>query len=211
MSCADRRVTAGAVRSREQIQHSCNALAEYAMEHGTAEARRAFNQEEVWKHRDIYVFVDEVQPSGEDALTYVFPPDPSREGSVWGTSIDGFGTDYYFELHRLLSVVDSGWIHYAFTNPATGIWQPKSSYVMEIDWDGNRAAIGAGFYSTESAGHVRTGGRQRGKSRGRPARDGSAGVRALRGARRRSFGALRRPGFVNGSAVEPPLDLPVRD
>ena len=152
MSCADRRVTAGAVRSREQIQAFVQCAAEYAMEHGTAEARRAFNEEEVWKHRDIYVFVDEVQPSGEDALTYVFPPDPSREGSLWGTSIDGFGTDYYFELHRLLSVVDSGWIYYAFTNPATGIWQPKSSYVMEIDWNGARAAIGAGFYSTDLPG-----------------------------------------------------------
>ena len=151
-SCDDRSVVAGAIRSREQIQAFVQCAAEYAMEHGTEEARRAFNEDEVWKHLDIYVFVDGVQPSGEDALTHVFPPDPSREGSVWGTSIDGFGTDYYFELHRLLSVVDSGWIYYAFTNPATGLWQPKSSYVMEIEWNGDRAAIGAGFYSTDLPG-----------------------------------------------------------
>lgn len=152
MTCEERRVTAGAIRSREQIQAFVQCAAEYVMEHGTEEARRAFNEDEVWKHRDIYVFVDEVQPSGEDALSYVFPPDPSREDSVWGASIDGFGTDYYFELHRLLSVVDSGWIYYAFTNPATGLWQPKSSYVIEIDWNGDRAAIGAGFYSTDLPG-----------------------------------------------------------
>lgn len=151
-SCADRRVTAGAIRSREQIQAFVQCAADYAMEHGTEEARRAFNEDEIWNHRDIYVFVDEVQPSGEDAISYVFPPDPSRENSPWGTSIDGFGTDYYLELHRLLSVVDSGWIYYAFTNPATGLWQPKSSYVMEIDWNGDRAAIGAGFYSKDLPG-----------------------------------------------------------
>ena len=151
-SCDERSVAAGAIRSREQIQAFVQCAAEYAMEHGTEEARRAFNEDELWNHRDIYVFVDEVQPSGEDALSHVFPPDPSREGSVWGTSIDGFGTDYYFELHRLLSVVDSGWIYYAFTNPSTGLWQPKSSYVMEIEWNGDRAAIGAGFYSTDLPG-----------------------------------------------------------
>lgn len=151
-SCDDRRVTAGAIRSREQVQAFVQCAAEYAMEHGTEEARRAFNEDEIWKHRDIYVFVDSVQPSGEDALTHVFPPDPSREGSVWGTSIDGFGTDYFFELHRILSAVDSGWIYYAFTNPATGLEEPKSSYVMEIDWDGDRAAIGAGFYATDLPG-----------------------------------------------------------
>ena len=152
MSCAERRVTAGAVRSPDQIQAFAQCAAEYVVEHGTAEARRAFNEDEVWKHRGVYVWVDKVQPSGEDALTYVFPPDPSREGSVWGTSIDAFGTDFFFELHRLLSVVDSGWIHYAFTNPETGIWEPTSSYVMEIDWNGDRAAIGAGFYSTDLPG-----------------------------------------------------------
>lgn len=151
-SCEDRLVTAGAIRRRDQVPAFVQCAAEYVMEHGTEEARRAFNQDEVWKHRDIYVFVDEIRPSGYEALSYVFPPEPSREGSVWGSSIDNFGTDYFFELHRTLSVVDSGWLYYAFTNPDTGLWQPKSSYVMEIDWNGDRAAIGAGFYSTDLPG-----------------------------------------------------------
>lgn len=125
------------------------------MEHGTEEARRAFNEDAVWRHRelqDIYVFVDAIKPSGADAVTYVFPPEPAREGTAWGSSIDDFGTDYFFELHRILSVVDSGWIYYSFTNSTTGLRQPKSSYVKVIDWDGNRAAIGAGFYSNDLPG-----------------------------------------------------------
>ena len=140
------------VATTAEIQAFVTCAAEYVHEHGTEEARRAFNEDERWHSGPVYLFVDGVAASGEDSMTFVFPPDPSREGSPWGTSIDSFGTDYFFELHRILSVVDAGWIYYAFTNPATGRDEPKSSYVMEIDWDGNRAAIGAGLYTTDLPG-----------------------------------------------------------
>ncbi|MDE0108804.1 MAG: hypothetical protein OXN96_13385 [Bryobacterales bacterium] len=151
-SCADNYVTAAAVRTQSDLQAFVQCAAEYVQQHGEEEARRAFNEDLRWKSGSTYVFVDGLQPSGEDSLTHVFPPDPSREGSVWGTSIDGFGSDYFFELHRILSVVDEGWIYYAFNNPVTGQRQPKSSYVIEIDWNGDRAAIGAGIYSRDFPG-----------------------------------------------------------
>ena len=150
--CSDNYAAAPAVRTREDVRAFVQCAAEYALEHGEEEARRAFNEDARWKSGPTYVFVDGVQPSGEDALVHVFPPEPSREGSVWGTSVDAFGNDYYYELHRVLSVVDEGWIHYAFRNPATGLNQPKSSYVIEIDWNGDRAAIGAGIYSPDLPG-----------------------------------------------------------
>ena len=150
--CADNYVTAAAVRTQSDLQAFVQCAAEYVHEHGEEEARRAFNEDTRWKSGPIYLFVDDVQPSGEIAVAHVFPPDPSREGSAWGTSIDTFGSDYYYELHRILSLVDEGWIYYAFTNPATGRSQPKSSYVMEIEWNGDRAAIGAGIYSRDFPG-----------------------------------------------------------
>ncbi|MXY70766.1 MAG: hypothetical protein F4Y47_19715 [Acidobacteriia bacterium] len=150
--CADNYVTAAAVRTQSDLQAFVQCAAEYALEHGEEEARRAFNEDARWKSGPTYVFVDEVEPSGETAVAHVFPPDPAREGSVWGTSIDSFGSDYYYELHRILSAVDEGWIYYAFNNPATGRSQPKSSYVMEIDWGGDRAAIGAGIYARDFPG-----------------------------------------------------------
>ena len=151
-SCAENTVRASAIRNRGQVQAFVQCAAEYVRQYGTAEARRAFNEDERWKLGQIYVFVDAIAESGEDSLTYVFPPDPSREGSVWGTSIDSFGTDYYFEVHRLMSLVDSAWTYYAFTNPASGVVRPKASYVKEIDWAGNRAAIGAGIYELDLPG-----------------------------------------------------------
>ena len=150
--CSDNYATAAAVRTRADVRAFVQCAAEYALEHGEEEARRAFNEDARWRAGPTYVFVDGVQPSGEDALVHVFPPEPSREGSVWGTSVDAFGNDYYYELHRVLSVVDEGWVHYAFPNPETGLNQPKSSYVIEMDWNGDRAAIGAGIYSRDLPG-----------------------------------------------------------
>ena len=150
--CADNFVTAVGVRTRSDVKAFVRCAAEYAMEHGTEEARRAFNEDERWKHGLTYVFVDGLEPSGEDAVAYVYPPDPAREGMPWGESIDGFGNDLFFEMHRVLSLVDEGWIYNAFTNPKTGRRQPKSSYVIEIDWNGERAAIGAGIYAPDFPG-----------------------------------------------------------
>lgn len=152
-SCADHFVTAAAVRSQADLEAFVRCAREYALEHGEEEARRAFNEDERWKSGPTYLFVDGVQTSGETAVTHVYPPDPAREGSPWGTSIDSFGSDYFFELHRTLSVVNEGWIYYAFNNPAIGRSQPKSSYVMEIDWNGERAAIGAGIYARDFPGN----------------------------------------------------------
>ena len=152
VDCSNHRIVASAVRTTGDVQAFVQCAAEYVMENGTQEARRAFNEDERWKHGPTYVFVDEIAMSGEESLTHVYPPDPSREGSVWGESIDSFGTDYYFELYRMMSIVDSGWIYYDFGNPATGNESPKSSYVIEIDWDGDRAAIGAGVYAPDLPG-----------------------------------------------------------
>ena len=48
-----------------------------------------------------------------------------------------------------------GWIYYAFTNPATGLDEPKASYVKSIDWDGIPAAIGSGIYRRDLPGTCR--------------------------------------------------------
>ena len=151
-SCAEHYVTARAIRTGADMQAFVQCAAEYVIANGEAEARRAFNEDARWKHGPIYVFVDSVGSAAGNSLSYVFPPDPAREGLAWGPLVDEFGTDYFFELNRLLAVVDRGWIYYAFTNPTTGLYEPKLSYVREIDWNGNRASIGAGYYPPDVPG-----------------------------------------------------------
>ena len=154
-NCADDYVTARAIRSREELPAFVECAAEYVWKYGESEARRAFNEDVHWNDGQVYVFVHGLEPFGHNTLTHVFPPDPSREGTVRKRLMDEFGTDYSFELHRLLSLVGEGWIDYTPTDPTTGLRQPKSSYVMEIDWNGSRAAIGAAYYSPDLPGTCR--------------------------------------------------------
>ena len=151
LSCADRSITASAVRTPENVQAFVQCAYEFVQEVGFAEARQAFHEDPRWRSGPIYVFVDEVTTMRLDARAFIFPPDPSLEGQPWGPLIDAFG-DYYEELYRVMSVVDEGWLYYAFPNPATDRDEPKASYVKSIDWEGNPAAIGAGIYRRDLPG-----------------------------------------------------------
>ena len=151
LSCADRSITASAVRTPEDVQAFVQCAYEFVQEVGFEEARRAFHEDERWRSGPIYVFVDEVTKMRLDARAFIFPPDPSLEGQPWGPLIDAFG-DYYEELYRVMSVVDEGWLYYAFRNPATDREEPKASYVKSIDWEGSPAAIGAGIYRRDIPG-----------------------------------------------------------
>ena len=152
LSCADRSITASAVRTPEDVQAFVQCAYELVREVGFEEARRAFHEDERWQYDSYYVFVDGIAKSGEGSIPYVYPPAPSREGSAWGSLVDNFGNDIVSELDRIMSIVDSGWLYYAFLNPATGNDEPKASYVKRIDWDGNPAVIGAGIYRRDIPG-----------------------------------------------------------
>ena len=151
LTCAERSVVASAVRTLGDVEAFVQCAYEFVQEMGTSEARRAFHEDERWRSGPTYVFVDEVTAMRLDAQAFVFPPDPSLEGQPWGPLIDAFG-DYYDELYRVMSIVDEGWLYYAFTNPATGRHEPKASYVKKLDWDGTPAAIGAGIYLRDLPG-----------------------------------------------------------
>ena len=152
VTCSDDYATAQAVRSQHDIEAFVRCAVEYVAEHGEEEAHRAFNEDERWRHGPTYLFVHEKASSGLLSNAYVFPPDPAREGSIFGPIIDGFGNDLYFESNRVLSIADSGWIYYAFNNPATGLLEPKASYMANIDWNGTPAFIGAGVYERDLPG-----------------------------------------------------------
>ena len=99
-SCLDHRISAKVIATTGDILAFVPCAAEYVVEHGTGEARRAFNEDERWHSGPAYLFVDGIAESGEDPRTSVFPPDPSREGSPRGTSTDSLGTDCFVEWHR---------------------------------------------------------------------------------------------------------------
>ena len=155
-TCADRSISAGAVRTPQDARTLTQCAYEFVQEVGFEEAHRAFNEEERWKSGPTYVFVSEVTTVSDQARIFVFPPNPSLEGLPFPWQIDSFGNDYFKELHRLLTSFDEGWNHYSFFNPATGEVEPKVSYVKSIDWMGIPAAIGVGVYRRDLPGTCRS-------------------------------------------------------
>ena len=152
LTCADRSVSARAVRTTQDVQAFVQCAYEYAQEMGLEEARRAFNEDERWKSGPIYVFVSEATPMSDQARLFIFPPTPEREGTSLGLLIDAYGNDYYKEQHRIVSEFGAGWLYYSFTNFTTGRDEPKLAYIKGIDWYGTPAAIGAGIYLRDIPG-----------------------------------------------------------
>ena len=153
LSCEDHSIKARAVRTPEDIQAFVQCAYEFVQEVGFDEARRAFHEDVRWKSGPIYIFVSEVTAVSDQTRSFVFPPDPSREGLTFRRLlVDAFGNNYYKERHRILSIVEESWIYYSFTNPETGRDEPKASYVKSIDWNGTHAAIGAGIYRRDIPG-----------------------------------------------------------
>ena len=145
-ACEEKSVAAGAVRTLDDIRAFIRCARDYAMEHGTTEAHRAFNEDARWKSLPTYVFVDALKPRGEDSRVFVYPPDQSREGNFWGPLIDVYGNNYYRESDRIIRQYGEGWIYYSVPHPVTGKEAIKASYIMGIDWDGAPAVIGGGLY-----------------------------------------------------------------
>ena len=153
VTCADHSIVASAVRTTGDVEAFVQCAYEYVRAKGFGEARRAFHEDERWRHGPIYIFVSEVTAVSDQTRSFVFPTDPSREGLTFRRLlVDAFGNNYYKERHRILSIVEEGWIYYSFTNPVTGRDEPKASYVKSIDWNGTPAAIGAGIYRRDIPG-----------------------------------------------------------
>ena len=123
---------------------------------GPDAARAAFHDEGYWRHGPYYVFVDEIASGGDESRAFVYPPDPSREGRVWGRLVDSIGSDVIAEMSRTLPVVDEGWGYYGFRHPATGVDEAKASYFIKTEWKGNPAPIGAGIYARDMRGTCAT-------------------------------------------------------
>ena len=156
-SCADKSITAAAVRTPNDAEVFVQCAYELVQEKGFEEAYRAFHHDERWRSGPIYLGVTELTPESDRVRSFVFPPDPSIEGnpSHWGRLVDAFGNDLFAESYRVVTEFGEGWIYYSFWNPVTGHDEPKATYVKAIDWKGVPSSIGAGIYQRDLPGACR--------------------------------------------------------
>ena len=158
-ACSANSVAATAIQTTRDVEAFVNCAYEYVQENGFEEARRAFREDSRWRNGDYYVFVDGLAETAQKSTIFVYPPEPSFEGSTWGDAVgdlvDGFGTDVIAHDKQVLDIVDRGWTYASFRNPSTGIEEPKASYVIRLDWEGHDAFIGAGIYLRDRPGTCR--------------------------------------------------------
>ncbi|MCY3778156.1 MAG: cache domain-containing protein, partial [Candidatus Aminicenantes bacterium] len=134
------------------VQALVQCAYEFVQEVGFESTRNAFHEEDRWRSGPLYIFVDEKTPDTAMARAFVYPPDPSREGTAWGLSIDAYGNDVFRDANRIIDNFGEGWLYNSFVNPATGREEPKVSYIKGIDWEGIPAFIGAGIYRRDIPG-----------------------------------------------------------
>ncbi len=150
--CAEKSMTAGGIRSTEDVEAFVQCAYEYVQEMGFEEAYRAFHEDERWKSGQFYVFVRMLAPRSELSERIVQPTDPGSERMPLGPLIDGFGTDVIGEFFRILQLRDRGWSYYEFLNPESGLTEPKAAYLVRLDWQGEDAVLGAGIYRRDIPG-----------------------------------------------------------
>ena len=159
--CAEKSISASAIRSTADVEAFVQCAYEYVQEMGFEEAYRAFHQDARWKSGQFYVFVDERHADRVEWTSIVFPPNRSREGTTWEAIVDAFGTDFNAEFYRATQIIDRGWIYYGTVNPSNNpfernpmanLLEPKGSYIIRLDWDGMDAVIGSGIYRRDFPG-----------------------------------------------------------
>ena len=82
VTCADHSIVASAVRTPGDVEAFVQCAYEYVQEEGFEEARRAFNEDERWRHGPIYVFVSEVTPMTEIKLERLRLPARPAQGRI---------------------------------------------------------------------------------------------------------------------------------
>ena len=150
--CEDNPISATAVRTREDVPAFVQCAYEFAQRVGFEEAKRAFHEDERWFSGETFIFVDQLALSGDNSLSLVYPPDPSKVGTLWG-AFPSYGSDLTAEQYRVATTFGRGWIYYKAGTHVTGLQGLKATYIIRMNWDGYDAAIAAGIYPRDIPGN----------------------------------------------------------
>ena len=159
VSCTDKSISAGAVRTRDDIKAFVICAKELIEEVGEDSAYDAFHNDPRWTSGPIYLFITELIPDGTKARSLVHTGRPARETTdpaLLGDRSDDFGSDIIVEAYRIITTRGGGWWYYGFANYETGLVSPKASYILPIEWRGIPAFVGSGIYQRDLPGTCRS-------------------------------------------------------
>jgi cytochrome c len=121
----------GTLAEAQAMAESAAALLEAE---GTEISFEAFDNDDEWKDRDLYVFVID-----SNGINRAHGADLTLVGQDLFdlTDVNGF-----LFVQAFLAIEDNGWLDYVWADPITGLEEPKSSYIIRV----GDYVVGVGAY-----------------------------------------------------------------
>ena len=137
-TCSPARVRADLVYTRTDVEQFVRC-AELELKQRGLVALHDLGSNERWTSGPIYIFL-------LDRVSLYAIVHPTLEGQDLGDLVDSTGFRFVEEMADITEHYGDGYTYYEFTNPATGVTEPKISYVRNVKIDGFDYILGTGLY-----------------------------------------------------------------
>ena len=144
--CDDHAGRLADIHSRQQLKRFVQCAAAHVEAVGWEQAAQDF-ETSAWMDGDVYLFAGTLQ--GE--IFFVAGSGLPAGSNLWDLQ-DSEGVWSTRELVRIASDFGEGFAYYRFTSRETGQDEPKLSYIMTLERDGEPAGLGAGYHPRDTHG-----------------------------------------------------------
>ena len=132
------------IHSREQLKQFVHCAAEHIEAVGWEQAIQDFSGSD-WHDGPLALFAATI--NGEHLFAFDIDIAPGTE--LWDLR-DSDGVPVVQEQARIARDFGGGYLYYRFVNPASDRIEPKASYVLRLDYQGEPAFIGAGLHPQDT-------------------------------------------------------------
>ena len=132
------------LHTREQLKQFVHCAAAHIESAGWEQARQDFAGSN-WRDGQMALFAATLD--GEHL--FAFDVEISPGADLWELR-DSDGVAVVQEQSRIAQDFGGGYLYYRFHNPATGQVEAKESYVLQLDYQGEPAFIGAGLHPQDT-------------------------------------------------------------
>ncbi len=132
------------IHSREQLKAFVHCAAEHIEAVGWQQAFQDFSGSD-WHDGPLALFAAKI--NGEHLYAWGVDLTPGSDLSAWR---DSEGTPIVQQQARIARDFGAGFVYYRIENIASGQEEPKESYVLRLDYQGEPAFIGAGLHPQDT-------------------------------------------------------------
>ena len=142
--CDDHAGRLADLHSREQLKRFVHCAAEHIEAVGREQAFQDFSGSD-WQDGPLALFAATID--GQHLFAHGVDIAPGSDLSAWR---DSEGTPIVQQQARIARDFGAGFVYYRIENIASGVEEPKESYVLQLDYQGEPAFIGAGLHAQDT-------------------------------------------------------------